>query len=89
MLAGSPKGAAGLSIYDAAAATVAFMDEDWSKTGFTLNPKGRVELLKMIGLPVQTRTEGENYAPPAELAEDQLAEFREMLAPSPVNPPND
>lgn len=80
VLGGSAKGSAGLTIYDACAAVLAILAEDWSKTSFTFNPKGTQELYRALGLPFVTVGDGENLAPPANLAEDQLAEFRAALS---------
>lgn len=89
ILAGRRKGAVGLSIYDAAATVFAILAEDWSKTQFTFNPKGTQELYRTFGIPYVMTGDEANYAPPAELAEDQLAEFRAALAPPGEDLPKD
>ena len=81
LLAGHADGVEGLSIADACAVTLAFFDGDWTQTGFTFNPKGRAEMLKAFGLPTGASAGVDNMAPPAELAEDQLAEFRASIKP--------
>ena len=50
LFSGNPLGADGLDSYDAACVTLAMLDEMWTGTDMTVNPKGRKALLEAYGI---------------------------------------
>ena len=85
----------GFNCYDAVAFVSALVAEDMTETGWSRDPSGRDKALDLLGLPVpKPQASGDEdlmaAVPPAELAEDQLAEFRSLMGRSnPPNPPTD
>lgn len=67
-----------MALYDVCAFTLAFLDEGWTQTGFTFNPKGRDELYAALKVPMERR-DGDPLAPSPENAEADLAEFRQSI----------
>lgn len=83
-----------MDCYDAAAFIIALVSEDFTETGWSRDPSKRNEGLKAFGVaPRRRRSDSDDpmlTPPPAELAEEQLAEIQALMARSnPPNPPTD